>query len=321
MNLETIEARIKELNEKKPLTQAEQFELRKLTKEKDKLISPVAASGVFVSDESSYDNSRVVYISVEKISMNPNQPRRVFDQEKLLELSESIKEHGLLQPIVVNDIDGKYVLVAGERRYRAHILAGLEQIKAIVVKGMDDLQMKELAIIENIQREDLNCIEEAMAYKQLQDTYGYSIRKLDERFNKKGRNYIHIRLKLMEFKPELIDFINEKELYNVSLLNEILKCDESKHKKLLEDMAENKLTAKLVKEQSTNNDEAPVKKEVAAVNQYPYGLKPITGVKIKSNNKKLALEIDYKDFAGKDIEKIKEYLQEIIEQSIKKGSN
>lgn len=316
MNLETIEARIKELNEKKPLTQTEQFELRKLTKEKDKLISPVAASGVFVSDESSYDNSRVVYISVEKISMNPNQPRRVFDQEKLLELSESIKEHGLLQPIVVNDIDGKYVLIAGERRYRAHLLAGIEQIKAIVVKGMDDLQMKELAIIENIQREDLNCIEEAIAYKQLQDTYGYSIRKLDERFTK-GRNHIHIRLKLMEFKPELIDFINEKELYNVSLLNEILKCDESKHKKLLEDMAENKLTAKLVKELSANNDEAPVKKEVATVNQYPYGLKPITGVKIKSNNKKLALEIDYKDFAGKDIEKIKEYLQEIIEQSIK----
>lgn len=315
MNLETIEARIKELNEKKPLTQAEQFELRKLTKEKDKLISPVAASGVFVSDESSYDNSRVVYISVEKISMNPNQPRRVFDQEKLLELSESIKQHGLLQPIVVNDIDGKYVLIAGERRYRAHLLAEIEQIKAIVVKGMDDLQMKELAIIENIQREDLNCIEEAIAYKQLQDTFGYSIRKLDERFSK-GRNHIHTRLKLMEFKHELIDFINEKELYNVSLLNEILKCDESKHKKLLEDMAENKLTAKLVKELSANNEEAPVKKEVAAV-QYPYGLKPITGVKIKSNNKKLALEIDYKDFAGKDIEKIKEYLQEIIEQSIK----
>ena len=263
------------------------------------------------------DNS-IITIDVDNISMNPNQPRKEFDEQKLVELSESIKLHGLLEPIVVADVNGSFILIAGERRYRAHKIAGLDKIMAIVLKDLDDLQIEELAIIENIQRVDLNCIEEAIAYKKLQDIHGYSIRQLEERLSI-PRNTIHSRLKIMDFAPELIEYIIIKQLFNVSLLNEILKCDVSKHKKLLEDMAENKLTAKIVKEQSdAKEDAAPVKKEVIA-NQYPFGLKPISGVKIKSDKKKLSLEINYKDFEGKNIEKIQEYIQEIIEQSIKKN--
>lgn len=319
MNLIELENQIKELKSKKSLNAKEKIDLKKLEKEYDKLTSPIEASGVFVSDSLSNDNSRLSYIKVDKISMNPNQPRIVFDEDKLLELSESIKLHGLLEPIVVADMDGSYTLIAGERRYKAHILAGIDEIKAIVVKGMTDLMIKELAIIENIQREDLNCIEFAIAAKQLQDSFGYTIRQLEERLNK-DKNFIHFRLKVLEFSEENLEFIIMNKLFNVSLLNEILRCDKDKHKKLLEDMAANKLTAKLVKETNADKNENKVapKKEV---NSFPYGLKPITGVKIKSDKKKLALEINYNDFAGKDIEKIKEYLQEIIEQSLKGKGN
>lgn len=318
MNLELLETQISELLAKKALTASEKITLKKLERDRDKILSPVQSSGVFVSDESTFDNTRISYIDVDKIKMNPNQPRNVFDEQQLIELSESIKTHGLLQPIVVADINGSYTLIAGERRYRAHKLANLEKIKALVHVGLNELQIEELSIIENIQRVDLNCIEEAIAYKKLQDIHGYSIRQLEERLNI-PRNTIHSRLKIMEFAPELIEYIIIKQLFNVSLLNEILKCDVSKHKKLLEDMAENKLTAKIVKEQSeVKDDAAPVKKETVA-NQYPFGLKPISGVKIKSDKKKLALEINYKDFEGKNIEKIQEYIQEIIEQSINKN--
>ncbi len=316
MTLEEIEAQIATLKAKKTLTTKEQIDLRKLEKERNKIISPVESSGVFVTEDGNYDNSRVAYIDVEKIEMNPNQPRKVFDVEKLNELSESIKLHGLLQPIVVSDINGRYTLLAGERRLRAHKIANIDKIKAIVVEAKSDIELKELAIIENIQREDLNCIEEAISFKELQDMHGYSIRQLVERLNL-DKNYIFYRLKIMEFTPEQIEFIIEKNLFTVSLLNAILGCDKGQHKKLLEDMAENKLTVSMIKSLATEKTEPTVaaKKEISS---YPYGLKPINGVKIKNDKKKLAIEINYKDFAGKDTDKIKEYIQEIIEQSIKK---
>jgi ParB family chromosome partitioning protein len=121
--------------------------------------------------ESAYENSTrssksgVLKIDVSKIKANPNQPRKIFDEEKLNDLSESIKEHGLLQPIVVVE-NGNYTLIAGERRLRAHKLAKFDKIKAIIIDA-DELKLRELALIENIQRDDLNIIELAYCYAQL----------------------------------------------------------------------------------------------------------------------------------------------------------
>src|SRR5574344_1097529 len=122
--------------------------------------------------EIAYENSTsgvksgIRKINVSLIKANPNQPRKIFDEEKLQELSESIKEHGLLQPIVVveND-DGTFTLIAGERRLRAHKLAQIEEIKAVIVDA-EELKLRELALIENIQRDDLNVIELAFCYAQ-----------------------------------------------------------------------------------------------------------------------------------------------------------
>jgi len=116
------------------------------------------------------DNSGIVdELDINLIDPNPYQPRKEFNQERLQELSESIKKHGLLQPIVVIEHDDRYILIAGERRLRASKLAGFETIKAIIadVDILDEIRLRELALIENIQRENLNPIELAQSYKEL----------------------------------------------------------------------------------------------------------------------------------------------------------
>lgn len=110
----------------------------------------------------------VATIELDLIDPNPYQPRKHFDKEKLLELSDSIKKHGLLQPIVVVSMQDRYILIAGERRLRAHKLAGMTHVKAIVADvDFDEIRMRELALIENIQRENLNPIELAHSYQEL----------------------------------------------------------------------------------------------------------------------------------------------------------
>ena len=124
-------------------------------------------------DFSSNSSGQIREIDLEDISPNPYQPRKHFDKEALLELSESIKRHGLLQPIVVIDKgDDEYLLVAGERRLRAHELANFDTIKAIIADvDIDDARLRELALIENIQRENLNSIELAHSYDELIKVY------------------------------------------------------------------------------------------------------------------------------------------------------
>jgi len=112
--------------------------------------------------------ARVEKLDLESITPNPFQPRKHFDEAALKELSQSIKEHGLLQPIVVIEKENGYLLIAGERRLRAHKLAKLKTIKAIIADaGIDDIKLRELALLENIQRENLNAIELANSYAEL----------------------------------------------------------------------------------------------------------------------------------------------------------
>lgn len=122
-------------------------------------------------------------IDIEKISANENQPRTVFDDEKIEELAASIKENGLIQPIIVRKYNRGYQIVAGERRYRASKLAGLKTVPC-VIKDIDDKQVDTLAIIENIQRENLSPIEEANAYKTLIDTYDMNQTELANKVGK-----------------------------------------------------------------------------------------------------------------------------------------
>jgi ParB family chromosome partitioning protein len=147
--------------------------------------------------DSEVSSDLVAEIDVDLIDPNPYQPRKHFDKEKLQELSDSIKRHGLLQPIVVISLDDRYILIAGERRLRATKLAKLETIKAIVAQiDLDEIRLRELALIENIQRENLNPIELAQSYKELLDVHNITHEELSNIVNK-SRSQITNTLRLL----------------------------------------------------------------------------------------------------------------------------
>lgn len=147
---------------------------------------------------------KVLHLPLDAVSANPSQPRRSFEQGKLNELADSIKEQGVLQPILVRPVDGaagKYEIVAGERRYRAAKQAGLKTIPAIV-KVLDDKVTLEIALIENIQRQELNPLEEAASYRDLLDNYGYTQASLATRLGK-SRVYVANTLRLLGLPKEI----------------------------------------------------------------------------------------------------------------------
>jgi len=151
-------------------------------------------------------SGQIKEISIDMITPNPYQPRKDFDKEALVELSESIKRHGLLQPIVVIDKGDNYLLVAGERRLRAHKLAGLKSIKSIIADvNIDESKLRELALIENIQREDLNAIELAYSYNELIKVYNITHEALSNIVNK-SRSQITNTIRLLA----LSDYVQKK---------------------------------------------------------------------------------------------------------------
>lgn len=148
---------------------------------------------------------------LEKISANPNQPRKNFDEQALKELADSIKKHGVIMPIVVNDNgDGTYMIIAGERRFRATKLAGLPTIP-VVIRKYSAREIKEISLIENLQREDLNPIEAATAMKQLMVDYKLTQDELAERIGK-SRPAIANTLRLLNLCPEVISLVSEGKL-------------------------------------------------------------------------------------------------------------
>lgn len=153
---------------------------------------------------------KIDYVDVALISSNPWQPRKHFDEEALIDLKESILEHGILSPLLVTKADKGYFLVAGERRLRAAKLAGLREVP-VIVRDFEQKTMAELAIIENIQRENLSPIEEALAYQELIDEYGYTALSLAERMGK-SRAYVANLIRLLKLPERLKTYVLENKL-------------------------------------------------------------------------------------------------------------
>ena len=152
-------------------------------------------------------------ISVTLIKPNPNQPRRTFDQEELESLAETIKEHGIVQPIVVRPSPnqlGEYEIIAGERRWRAAQIVGLTEVPT-VEKDYDDLETLKIAIIENLQRQNLNAIEEALAFSQLMDRFGYNQQAIATSIAK-SRVYVTNTLRLLALPKEVQEMVKEGKL-------------------------------------------------------------------------------------------------------------
>lgn len=146
-------------------------------------------------------------IPIEQIAPDPQQPRKDFEQQTLVELSNSLLEHGLLQPLIVRAAAGKYVIVAGERRYRAALLAGLDALACRVLE--DEGKLLEIQLVENLQRADLNLFEEAEALQALQDAKGASLRQL-EAMTGKSKSYISRRLAILRMPAEVQLLLKEE---------------------------------------------------------------------------------------------------------------
>lgn len=265
--------------------------------------------------ETAYENSTpdapasgVTEIDVELVAPNPNQPRKIFDEEKLKELSESIKRHGLLQPVTVVEAgDGSYILVAGERRLRAHKMAGMDKIKAIIT-NLEELQLREVALIENIQRDDLNVIELAYSYAQLLNEHSLTHEDLSERVFK-SRSSITNTLRLLQLSPYVQQLLaNEKISGGHGKV--MLGLSEDDQKKVADSIIGQKLsvreTEQLVKELKSG-DKKPAKK--AKTKQQNFNFEPIQNVidllgaldlKVKAEKNYIKIEINSQD----DIDRI-----------------
>ncbi len=160
--------------------------------------------------DTAVSNDDIRLIPVAEIYPNPHQPRTAFNDEQLAELAASITEHGLIQPLVVTQQDGKFILIAGERRWRASQLAGLEKLPAII-KEATPQAMLELAIIENIQRADLNALEEAFAYQQLMEEFGLTQEEVAKRVGK-GRSTVANLLRLLTLPPNIQQAVSDGQI-------------------------------------------------------------------------------------------------------------
>ena len=152
----------------------------------------------------------VTELDISSVFANPNQPRKVFDQNALRELADSIAKHGVIMPIIVNKSGDRYMIIAGERRFRASKLAGLSTVPCII-KTYNERQIKEISLIENLQREDLNPIEAATAMKSLMEDYGLTQEDLADRIGK-SRPAIANTLRLLSLSSEVIKYVVSGEL-------------------------------------------------------------------------------------------------------------
>lgn len=266
-----------------------------------------------VKAESVSENS-IVYIEINEIKPNSNQPRKTFDEDKIKDLANSILEHGLIQPIVVRKLKKGYEIVAGERRWRAAREAGLKTLPCIIRELTDEENML-LAIIENMQREDLNPIEEAEGLNQMIKTYGFTQEQVSKSVGK-SRPYITNCLRLLKLPEVVKEYLSENKISTGHARALINVEDPKKQEALCQRIAEEGLSVreieKLAGAEKTTTKRRPAKK-VKDPNtlRVEEELKVCLGTKvtINRNGKKGKLEIEY--YSNEELERIIELLKSL----------
>lgn len=262
-------------------------------------------------------NQGVAEIDIRKIDPNKNQPRKKFDANSLKELAESIKQHGVIQPIIVNEEkDGKYVIIAGERRFRASITAGLKTIPAIVRK-YTPREVKEVALIENLQREDLNPIEAGRAIKELMDEYNFTQEEVADKIGK-SRPLVANTLRLLNLCPEVIAFIEANQLSAGHGKCLVAIEEKDRQIELAKFVIENKLTVrdleKLIKDGATKAKMKEQKEKIAQsieLKELGHRMQRLfrTKVKIVGDDNKGKISIAY--FNTDDLDRICSFLDKM----------
>lgn len=199
-------------------------------------------------------------VPIEKLRANPNQPRRTFSQDQLDELAASVKEKGIIQPLIVRSVaGGEYEIVAGERRWRAAQMAQLHDIP-VIIREFDDTEVLEVAIIENIQRADLNAVEEAAGYKQLMDKFGHTQEKLSEALGK-SRSHIANLMRLLSLPMDVQALVVEGKL-SAGHARALITAENPSElaKQVVRDGLSVRATEALVKKQNQPESEKPASK-------------------------------------------------------------
>ncbi len=253
------------------------------------------------------ESSGVSVVRLTEVEPNPDQPRKNFDNEPLEALAESISQHGIIQPIVVRPKDGMYMIVTGERRWRAARMAGLSEVPVIVIEA-DDRKSAELALVENIQRKDLNPVEEARAYADLMEEYSYTQEEIATKVGK-SRSSVANSLRLLDLPDTVLEKLAGGELSEGHAKVLLGIKDQQKLEKAAEIVITKELsvreTEKLVK---SMNQELPTEPRVITDVDHTKILEQkvqsIIGhtVKIVQNGKKSSINIGFSD--NDDLEKI-----------------
>jgi ParB family chromosome partitioning protein len=233
---------------------------RRLSEERE--LSPAIVS--LLSPDSPTRTVGVRIVPVDRIESNPEQPRLAFNQETLDELAASIREHGVLQPILLRPIGPhQYQLIAGERRWRATKLAGLDTIPALI-EDIDDDTALEISIIENLQREDISPLDEAAMYDRMVREHGYSIRKLAEKLGK-DKGYVENRLRLSDAPDEVRALVSLRK-DTLSHAYELMKVDDpKKRRRLAEQVARGELTLVKLRDKIEGRRSRPASAAIEAV--------------------------------------------------------
>lgn len=262
---------------------------------------------VFVSD------GKPSELPISKVVPNPDQPRKHFDQTALEELAESIRIHGIIQPLVVVKKGDQYIIIAGERRWRASQIAGLKTVPA-VIKQFSEQQIKEVALIENLQREDLNPIEAAEAIRELMDRYSFTQEQVSERIGK-SRSNVANALRLLTLNPEVVALVREGKLSAGHARCLVPIADAQRQIELARSAVENQLSVRDLERLATGAKLTAAKKAKAASSaKRPEGtrelkdlvhtMQRVLGTKVTAigNENKGRITIDY--FSSDDIDRI-----------------
>ncbi|MDO4535380.1 MAG: ParB/RepB/Spo0J family partition protein [Clostridium perfringens] len=270
---------------------------------------PVSES-TLKKDELKETGNVVLELDIACVKANKEQPRKFFDENKLIELSESLKEHGIIQPLVVKKVGEIYSIIAGERRYRAAKIAGFKKVPAIIM-DISDAKLLQVSLIENIQREDLNPIEQAIAYEKLLNEYNLTQEELSIKIGK-SRSSISNTMRLLNLDERVKDFIIQgviSEGHGKILVPLEKEKQYEAAQKIIDDSLSVREAEKLVK--NYLNEEVSVdedKKTKKVINPYYKDIKDKlqdyfgTKVSINSGKNKGKIEIEY--YSEEDLQRI-----------------
>ena len=286
----------------------------------DSLIANKVGTAPLAENKKSEEKPAEVKVKISKVEPNREQPRKNFDEDALLELAESIKQFGVLQPLLVQDRKDYYEIIAGERRWRAAKIAGLKEVP-VIIKKLTEQEMVEISLIENIQRENLNPIEEALAYKRLLNEFNLKQDEVAERVSK-SRTAVTNSMRLLKLNEKVQQMVIDDMLTTGHARALLGIEDQEKQYVVAQQIFDEKLSVRETERLMKNlQKEKKDKKDQKTENEFIYKgieekIKMILGTKVTVNHKKNnkgRIEIEY--YSNEELERIMDLLESIHQEA------